>query len=175
MTKKRSSEALERTFDTLVNECKISDVVASIADDRQALNDLIAYSQSLNDAAKEQLNKFKLDSAHCFVCDGSDIKGNCVACKEALCSKCTMKCGNCDDMLCKKCCRICYGDTPSAYDENFIKTEGRKRNYWESDGCGKKLCSTCVVTTECEREAQFCEDCLNDYDCADCDMCHGYY
>ena len=173
MTKKRSLEA--RQFDTLIKENKVQDVVNSIADNRKALNDLIAYSQSLNDAAKEKLADYKSSSKQCFVCNGKAVTGNCSTCKEALCSKCSIQCEDCDDTTCKKCCGICCGDNPSAYDKNFNKIPGHKSRYsYESDGCGKKLCSACVVSTECEREVDFCEDCLNEYDCADCDVCQGY-
>jgi len=40
------------------------------------------------------------------------------------------------------------------------------------DTCYYKLCKACVTKRPCGRVA--CEDCLREFDCADCDYCMGY-
>ena len=42
------------------------------------------------------------------------------------------------------------------------------------EGCGRSICSECLVTTECCRDVGGCQACLDEYDCPDCDECAGY-
>ena len=42
------------------------------------------------------------------------------------------------------------------------------------EGCGRSICSECLVTTVCCRDVGGCLDCLDVYDCPDCDECAGY-
>ena len=39
--------------------------------------------------------------------------------------------------------------------------------------CNKKICKDCTLTSLCGY-TKYCEDCKDDFDCPDCDVCMGY-
>ena len=150
-------------MNTLVNECKIQDVVNSTADDRQALNDLIAYSKELLKAAEEGLKKQKLAAAKCEECDATVVK-HCRTCNEPLCLDCLVECSSddCKNVTCEKCEKLCIGDTSDSFGG-------------DTDCCDQPFCEDCMVyaASACDRKLQCCQGCMDKYVCDDCDECGG--
>ena len=131
-------------------------IVASAAGDQPTLEALILFSAALQDAASGALKKAKRAVRTCRRCDGA-VTGHCVECDVGLCDACWDPCASCGETVGAVCCRR---------DCDFSDGLGGR-------GCGEPVCEGCYVTTECERDVGGCQDCLDDYDCPDCDQCAG--
>ena len=131
--------------------------MSACGDDKKKLEALIEFSRKVERAADERLVEVRLAVKTCSSCDAEEGEAgdtkhcsekNCLA---ALCEDCRTECG-CGSVLC--------GDHERGVCEGL---------------CRETLCEECVFKPRCGREVFICENCWEDYDCEDCDMCMGYY
>ena len=137
-------------------------IVVSAGTDETILTNLIRLCKKMKSAASKQLKVVKLSAAKCGQngCKNKSDK-HCGICSVAICDECLEDpCGVCCECE-KPCCEDC-GQTCDFNDGG-------------GNGCGDTVCVNCVVTTKCEREVGGCQQCLDDYDCPDCDQCDGYW
>ena len=87
----------------------------------------------------------------CKFC-GIPANRECVECEAIICDDCEIKCD--------------FGCTNDGclHSDDGCRCGNRK-------GCGRSVCSDCVVSTECGNDVAGCQACLDDYDCPDCDQC----
>eukprot|EP00984_Skeletonema_dohrnii_P003636 scaffold1230_cov97-Skeletonema_dohrnii-CCMP3373.AAC.12 len=97
----------------------------------------------------------------CAEADGAFFGRHC-ECDSWYCNGCA------DDNIERDCCYKCYKEDiycgECSYNKSLEKCEGE---------CENLLCDGCVCRLACGNDVRLCGDC--DYDCADCDMCEGYY
>ena len=89
----------------------------------------------------------------------------CSICDKAVCDhedddssdeeRCSRLCSNCKAVLCVGCVTFC--EDPE----------------YGIGGCGEPICQKHLVKTPCE--IQMCGDCMDEYECPDCDTCHSIY
>ena len=153
---KRKAEELDNSVITAqtLQSAGVESIVSS-AETESELEALLSFCAKLQTAADANLKVLKRSSRVCVYCD-EEADGHCESCDSALCPDCLFECVECHQGVCANCAITC----------DFDDKLGGK-------GCGEHLCDGCVVSTECEREVQGCQECLDEYDCPDCDQCAG--
>ena len=147
------------TADLSVEELLHLDIgrtVMKAVSDTEQLAALGHFAEELAAAVAAELKKqSKGDSDiaddSCTICD-MPANRECVECEDTMCEECETTCDfGCTDVRCL------HGD-------DGCWCGNRK-------GCGRSVCSNCVVSTECGNDVAGCQACLDDYDCPDCDQC----
>ena len=134
----------------------IGRTVMKAVSDTEQLAALGHFAEELAAAVAAELKKqSKGDSDiaddSCTICD-MPANRECVECEDTMCEECETTCDfGCTDVRCL------HGD-------DGCWCGNRK-------GCGRSVCSNCVVSTQCRNDVAGCQACLDDYDCLDCDQC----
>lgn len=156
---RRRMSKRKATADLSVEELLHLDIgrtVMKAVSDTEQLAALGHFAEELAAAVAAELKKqSKGDSDiaddSCTICD-MPANRECVECEDTMCEECETTCDfGCTDARCL------HGD-------DGCWCGNRK-------GCGRSVCSICVVSTECGNDVAGCQACLDDYDCPDCDQC----